>query len=418
MPSVAADATEAVLSSWTVAQNVLFKAGEVIAVIETAKAAVDLEAERNGVLLAMLVTEGTTVEVGAAIAVLGDPGERVDDLGALLAELFPEGSAAAPPQEPAAEFPSEVSQEPAAGLPPRAPSAGLPPRAPSAGLSPRAPSAGRVFASPLARRLAREAGLAIEQVPGSGPNGRVTGRDVRGAVAARQPEPPASAQQPEPLTRMRQAIASRMTQSKQTVPHFYVRGSVRAGALLKLRAEINANARVRVSLNDLIIKAVAQAHTRVPEMNVIWTPEAIRSFENVDVAVAIATDGGLVTPVVRNADTAAVTMIAGLSADLAARARDGKLKQHELEGGTITVSNLGMYGTEEFTAIINPPQAAILAVGAVRQEPVVNDDGAVVAAPLMRLTLSVDHRPVDGVTAAQWMRVLIEVLEQPIQILL
>jgi pyruvate dehydrogenase E2 component (dihydrolipoamide acetyltransferase) len=400
MPEVAADTTEAVLASWTVPLNASFKAGDAIAVVETAKAAVDLEAERDGILLAMLAEEGAAVEAGAAIALLGDPGERVTDVAAALAGLGVPAVSAVSAVPAVASAAGTVSERPVS----------------------------RMFASPLARRLAREAGLALEQVTGSGPNGRVTGRDIRDAVAARDDDQPppaagaADAPRPEstavPHTRLRLAIATRLTQSKQTAPHFYLRGSVRAGALLRLRSQINDSSQVRVSLNDLIVKAVAHAHLRVPEMNVIWTPEAIRSFATADVAIAVATDLGLLTPVVRSADAASVATIARHSSDLADRARRGALKQHELEGGTITVTNLGMYGIEDFTAIINPPQAAILAVGAVRQEPVVDDDGAVIAAPLMRLTLSVDHRPVDGVTAARWMQTLIELLEQPLRILL
>jgi pyruvate dehydrogenase E2 component (dihydrolipoamide acetyltransferase) len=224
----------------------------------------------------------------------------------------------------------------------------------------------------------------------------VTGRDVR-AIATASPASPATPVSPgieqqsqptdTPHTRLRQAIATRLTQSKQEAPHFYLRGSVRAQALL--RSQINEGSPARVSLNDLIVKAVAHAHLTVPEMNVIWTPEAVRSFPAVDVGIAVATDRGLFTPVVRNADTASLTAIARQSSDLAERARRDELKQRELEGGTITVTNLGMFDVEEFTAIINPPQSAILAVGAIRTEPVVDDQGAVVAAPLMRLTLSV-----------------------------
>jgi pyruvate dehydrogenase E2 component (dihydrolipoamide acetyltransferase) len=408
MPGVAADTTEAVLSSWTVPVNATFKAGEPIAVVETDKAAVDIEAERDGILLAVLADEGATVEVGTAIALLGDPGERGTDVAAALAGL---GVSAA-------------SRVQGSAMPANERRPALPGAARESGVRGSLPGqTGRVFASPLARRLAREAGLAIEQVTGTGPNGRVTGRDIRDVIAARVDDQQAHAPaQPgstlTPHSRLRRAIATRLTQSKQTAPHFYLRGRVRAGALLQLRSQINDSSQIRVSLNDLIVKAVGLAHLRVPEMNVIWEQEGIRSFPTADVAIAVATDLGLLTPVVRSVDTASITDIARRSSDLADRARGGALKQHELEGGTITVTNLGMYGIEEFAAIINPPQAAILAVGAVRQEAVIDNDGAVVAAPVMRLTLSVDHRPVDGVTAARWLRALIEILERPISILL
>ena len=234
-----------------------------------------------------------------------------------------------------------------------------------------------------------------------------------GADAAQPPRPTETAEVPH--TRLRRAIAARLTESKQTAPHFYVRATVRADALVALRAEINAGD-VKVSVNDLVVKAVAAAHRAVPEMNVIWTPDAVRTFDTVDVAVAVATDRGLLTPVVRDVTSLSVSAVADRVRDLATRARDGKLKQDELEGGTISVTNLGMYGVEEFAAIINPPHAAILAVGAVRDEPVV-EDGAVVPGQLMTVTLSVDHRPVDGVVAARWLAALKELLEHPVRLL-
>jgi pyruvate dehydrogenase E2 component (dihydrolipoamide acetyltransferase) len=215
---------------------------------------------------------------------------------------------------------------------------------------------------------------------------------------------------------MRRAVAARLTESKATAPHFYLRGSARVDALLRLRADLNDGAAQKVSVNDLLVKAVAKAHQAVPEMNVVWTGEAIRSFTSVDVAVAVATDNGLVTPVVRGVDGLPVSALASVTRDFAARAREGRLQQAELEGGSITVSNLGMYGVEEFAAIINPPQAAILAVGAARQEPVVTD-GRLEAATVLRMTLSVDHRPVDGAIAARWMAALVDLLERPVRIL-
>jgi pyruvate dehydrogenase E2 component (dihydrolipoamide acetyltransferase) len=215
---------------------------------------------------------------------------------------------------------------------------------------------------------------------------------------------------------MRRAVAARLTESVTTAPHFYVRGVARVDELLRVRAELNDGAEVAVSVNDLVVKAVARAHQLVPEMNVVWTGEAIRSFAGVDVAVAVATDSGLVTPVVRGVDGLAVTAVARATRDVAARAREGRLQQPELEGGSITVSNLGMFGVEEFSAIINPPQASILAVGAARQEPVVTD-GRLGVATVLRVTLSVDHRPVDGAVAARWMSAFVSLLERPVRIL-
>jgi pyruvate dehydrogenase E2 component (dihydrolipoamide acetyltransferase) len=292
---------------------------------------------------------------------------------------------------------------------------------------------GRFFASPLARRLAKERGLELGQLVGTGPGGRIVRRDVVAAPppAEAAPQPVEAAQQPVagapggvgtgfadvPHTPMRRAIARRLTESKQTIPHFTVRASVRVDALLDLRAQL-ADAGTRVSVNDLLVKAVGRAHLAVPRMNAVWTPEAIRTFSEVDVAVAVATPTGLVTPVLRGVERTPISLLAATSADLVERARAGRLRQDELEGGALTVTNLGMFGTEEFSAIINPPQSAILAVGAARPEPVVDDDGRVSVARLMRLTLSADHRVIDGALAAEWIRALVAILERPVQVLL
>jgi pyruvate dehydrogenase E2 component (dihydrolipoamide acetyltransferase) len=423
MPEVATGATEAVLAEWLVAERAEFAAADTLATVETDKAMVDVEADDAGVVLKTLVAPGAHVEVGAPIAVLGQPGEDVADLGAVLAEL---GVAVASSTAPA---PSAASASSAAPAPPVS----------TAGN-------GRVYASPLARKIARQSGVAVETITGSGPGGRILRRDVEAAAAARPAAPPSaapptaappSAAPPAPApsapvagaraaapggdiphSRQRRAIAARLTESKQTAPHFYVRATIRAARLAALRAEINAGLDdgARVSLNDLVVKAVAAAHQRVPEMNVIWTPDAVRTFATVDVAVAVATDRGLVTPVLRDVTALTITQVAARSRDLAGRARDGRLRQDELDGGTISVTNLGMYGVEEFAAIINPPQAAILAVGAVRDEPVV-EDGAVVPGQVMTVTLSVDHRPVDGVVAARWLAALRELLENPLRVL-
>lgn len=215
---------------------------------------------------------------------------------------------------------------------------------------------------------------------------------------------------------MRMAIASRLTASKQTTPHFYLRGSARVERLLALREEINSVAGSHVSVNDLVVKAVARAHTLVPALNVVWTDDAVLQYSQVDVSVAVATEQGLVTPVIQDVDRLSLGRLAEVTRDLVTRARDKRIQPSELDGGTITVTNLGMFGTEEFAAIINPPQAAILAVGAARQEAVVAD-GAVVVAPVLHVTLSVDHRSVDGASAAEWMRVFTGLLERPLQVL-
>ena len=404
MPEVAANATEAVLAEWLVSENAEFGALDTIATVETEKALVDVEAEDAGVVLKTLVPPGALVEVGAPIAVLGAPGEAVADLDAVLTEL----GVAEPVDHVVPERRSvvELVETPA----------------------PMQGDNGRVFASPLARKLARLAEIPVEAITGTGPRGRILRRDVEAAVAARPSVEPVETPAPTqgarpsvepvetPHSRLRRAIASRLVESKQTAPHFYLRATVRADHLVDLRAELNDGAATRISLNDLVVKAVAAAHVRVPEMNVVWTPDAVRSFSTVDVAVAVATDRGLVTPVLRDVTSLTVTAVAAKVQDLAARAREGRLKQDELEGGTISVTNLGMYGVEEFAAIINPPHAAILAVGAVREEPVVQD-GAVVPGKVLTVTLSVDHRPVDGVVAARWLAAFVDLVEHPTRIL-
>ena len=443
MPGVAANATEAVLAEWLVEESGEFAAADAIATVETEKAAVEIEADAAGRVLKTLVPPGAQVEVGDPIAVLGETGEQVDDLDALLASLgvAPATDVVVPerrdvPTDPESAAP--LAEEVEAPAPPSV-EEGDAPASRQGGVE-----NGRVYASPLARKIAKDHGLSIEEIPGTGPRGRVLRRDVDAAIAglpdagpgdvppAVEEGAPAPVSRPRtdvspavgassyeeiPHSRIRRTTARRLTESQQQVPHFYVRATVRAEALLALRAEINEDgAATRVSVNDLVVKAVAAAHQRVPEMNVTWTPDAVRRYATVDVAVAVATDRGLLTPVVRDVGALTATALAASVRDLADRSREGRLKQDELEGGSISVTNLGMYGVEEFAAIINPPQAAILAVGAVRDQPVVVD-GAVVPAAVMSLTLSVDHRPVDGVVAARWLAVLVDLLEHPARIL-
>jgi len=291
----------------------------------------------------------------------------------------------------------------------------------------------RVFSSPLARRLAREAGLDIADIGGTGPGGRVVRRDIEQAADARafhshpamarraaDPSVAASAAVAAsadiPHTRMRRAIAARLTESTRDVPHFFVRGTARVDKLLRLRASLNDSGSVRVSINDLVVTAAGRAHVLVPAMNVIWMPDAVRWFTGVDISLAVATDRGLVTPVLRGVDQMTLSAVAATSSELVGRARSGRLHQEELEGGTLTVTNLGGYGAEDCTAIINPPQSAILAVGAARQEPVVAK-GRLKVGTVMNVTLSVDHRPIDGVVATQWMAAFVSLLEEPVRIL-
>ncbi len=407
MPEVAANTTEAVLAEWLVAENGAFSARDAIATVETEKAVVDVEAESDGVVLKTLVSPGTQVEVGAPIAVVAAPGEQVAELGALLAELGV-ADGAPPPAAPDPEGGTAQTH-------PSAPSTDISSRPTGGPAVPPPDGHHRVFASPLARRLAREAGLALEQIAGTGPRSRILRRDVERTLAE-SPAATAPAYTEVPHSRIRRATAARLVESKQTAPHFYVRATLRVDRLLDLRADLNEGLDTPVSVNDLVVKAAAAAHRQVPEMNVVWTPEAVRVHELVDLAVAVATDRGLLTPVVRDVGSLSVTTLATTVRDLVERARAGRLKQEELEGGTMSITNLGMFGTEEFAAIINPPQASILAVGAIREEAVV-EEGALAVGKVMRVTLSVDHRPVDGVVAARWMQAFTELVEHPVRIL-
>jgi pyruvate dehydrogenase E2 component (dihydrolipoamide acetyltransferase) len=422
MPGVAASATEAVLSEWLVEESGDFAAADAIATVETEKAAVDIEADTAGRVLKTLVPPGAQVETGDPIAVLGEPGEQVSDMDALLASLGV-GSAT----DVVVPERRDVPTDPGSAAP--VAESTSPPVVAKTATAPVPPPAvkGRVFTSPLARKLAHDAGLPLDEINGTGPHGRILRRDVDQALALRTlpeaattvttPAPPAAAYVDTPHSRIRLATARRLTESKQQAPHFYLRATLRAEALFALRAEINQDAATAVSLTDLIVRAVAVAHRAVPEMNVVWTPDALRRYHSVDIAVAVATDSGLMTPVVRDVVAMSLTDLSATVRDLAQRARDGRLKQDELEGGTIAVTNLGMYGVQEFAAIINPPQSAILAVGAVRKEPVV-EDGTVVSGSVLTLTLSVDHRPVDGVLAARWLAVLGDLLEHPVRVLI
>jgi pyruvate dehydrogenase E2 component (dihydrolipoamide acetyltransferase) len=431
VPEIAAGTTEAVLATWPVAENSPYSATDVIATVETAKAAIDIEAEENGVILRRLVSEGADVAVGQPIAIIGAPGESAENIEAeLSAQQLTPDDLEAPDlagRDVAPVAPAPASAAPASAAPAAAAPVDAAP-APTAANGNR----GRIFISPIARRLARAADLDLRDISGTGPNGRIMRRDVERAVRAvvddqppAQPETPTAVTAPQPTTytevphsRVRRAIASRLTESKQTVPHFYVSGSARAGKLLRLRAELNeGGSPVRVSLNDLVIKAVARAHQLVPAMNVIWTPDAVRSFASVDIGIAIASPRGLVTPVLRSVQSSGITTVAAAVSDLVERAGAGRLQPRELEGGTTTVTNLGMFGAEDFAAIINPPQSSILAVGAVHRAPVVKK-GKLAVGSVMQVTLSVDHRAVDGTTAAEWMRAFVSLIQHPARILL
>lgn len=455
MPSPAAGVEQATLLEWSVEENASFDLSDALLVIETDKAVIDVEAETSGVLHRKLVTAGQTVAAGTPLAVIGSASDSAADIEALVAEASAGESTVdgasdddapddTPSEEGTPDGAASVGAAPGrAAADDRTSGDAAPEGAPDAADPAASSSAsGRIFASPIARRMAKSAGLTLAELTGTGPGGRIVRRDVEHAVANRGQEAPGSgaveaavvrapsSRRPdrdderrfvdEPHSKVRSAIAARLTLSKQAVPHFYVRSTCRVDALLAMRKELNAEGGQKISVNDLVVRAVARAHRLVPAANVIFTDTATRRFDYVDIAVAIATDGGLVTPVLRDVDRTPIAEIAATTADFVARAKAGRLRQHELEGGTITVTNLGMFGVEEFTAIINPPHSAILSVGAARPEPVVADGPSgpeLSVATVMHLVLSVDHRVLDGAIAGEWIAALTAVLEHPARIL-
>ncbi|MEH6782106.1 MAG: dihydrolipoamide acetyltransferase family protein [Rhodoglobus sp.] len=425
MPGISADAEEATLLEWGIVAGATVKQGDVLATVETEKANVDIEADSDGVVMQLMAEAGDSVAIGAPIAILLDQGEDGSDPAAILSGL----GLAAPASAPAA---------PAAPAPVATPAPAL-----GTATDDAAAHGTRLFASPLARRLALENSVELSALSGSGPGGRIVRADVERLIAdgpatasaaqmpaAVQAAPPAAAapqatKPPQPAaagdvevphTAMRRAIASALSASKQTVPHFYLTSTLRVDALLDLRERINTSSAVRVSINDFFVKATALTLRAVPEMNVNWTPTAVRHLGSVDVAVAIQGERGLFTPLIRDADAKSLTEISTSVRDLAQRANDGTLKQHELVGGSFAVSNLGKYGVESFSAILNPPQVGIVAVAGVVRAPLVEGDEIVIGNTIT-VTVSVDHRPVDGVLAAQWLARFKEYIENPLSML-
>ena len=388
MPETMANSVEAIIQRWYVDEGVDYAAGSTILAIETEKAVVDIEEEKAGVILRKLFPENKAVEVGVPIALIGAPGEKVDDIDALL-ETLGVDAVAAKTEKTVAATPVPTSAAPI--------------------VVEHIEAGDRIFASPLARKLAKEKGLSLAQLIGTGPNGRITRNDVHSAKEL--------GYEVIPHSMMRKAIASRLVQSKQEVPHFYLRATAQADTLLALRTELNSQGKTKISVNDMIVKIAARAHVLVPDVNVIWTPTALHKFEKVDISIAVAGERGLVTPVIRDVDSKSVFEIADVVLDFKTRISANQLKQNEIEGGSLSISNLGMYGTEEFAAIINPPQAAILAVGAARKEAIVIDDKIEIVS-VIHFTLSVDHRSVDGALAAQWMQVFVGLIQEPREILL
>ncbi len=408
MPSVLAGASEAAIASWLVAPGDAVAVGQPLAEIETEKALVEYAAEEAGVVGRLLLAVGDTGEIGDPIAVLVANGETDADIDAALGSEAPAPAQAPAPAAPALAVPGAQANGHQASV---------------------SASRGRIFASPLVRKVAGERGIDLAAIAGTGPNGRIVRRDLEQFLAA-QPErvAPGPVQAPAPVqastpvvvgdrlvphTPMRRAIARRLAESKATIPHFYMVTECVVDELLELRQRINESAPVKISVNDFVVMAVAAAFRDVPEANVTWADEGMLEHGCVDISIAVATEGGLVTPVLRGVDGKRLSDIARESQDLARRARERRLRQDELEGGTFSVSNLGMYGTLEFSAIINPPQSGLLAVGAAKQQPVVAD-GAVTVATVMRCTLSVDHRAIDGALAARWLAAFTTRLEHPL----
>jgi pyruvate dehydrogenase E2 component (dihydrolipoamide acetyltransferase) len=442
MPKLSPTMEEGQISVWHKKAGDPVAVDDLLAEVETDKATMEFRSFDKGTLLELLVPAGSVVRLGQPVAILGTPGEDVSALVAQHGAAAPAPAPAAPPPAPAPAAPQPGTEVPGytnkvpTGLPsvpsaPSAPSAPLPlplplPSALSPLSSPPSPS-GRIKASPYVRKLARERGLDLSSLPGSGPNGRIIARDLdRLPAAPAAPAAPAELAAPEarPLSMMRKAIARRLTESKQTVPHFYLSIDVDADPLHHLREQINADLSsaapaeaTKVSFNDLLVKACAVALVRVPECNATFTPEAILVHRRVDISVAVAVPEGLLTPVVRDADHKSVLEISAEVRDLGARAKAKKLKPDEMANGTFSISNLGMYGIDAFAAVINPPEGAILAVGQVRREPVVRGE-SVVPGRKLALTLSCDHRVVDGAVGATFLKELRRILEHPTQILL
>ena len=424
MPALSPTMEEGTLAKWMVKEGDTVSSGDILAEIETDKATMEFEAVDEGVIGKIVVPEGTEgVKVNAPIAVLLEDGESADDIGAT--------SAPAPAMAPAEAAPAATA-----------------PAAAKAAPAPAAPvkDGTRVFATPLARRIAADKGVDLTTLKGSGPHGRIVKADVND-LSTQMPSDssakqnanagtPAMASGPSTdavlktyadrphqevsLDGMRKIIASRLTEAKQTVPHFYLRRDINLDALLKFRSQLNKNLEprgVKLSINDFIIKACALALQQVPEANAVWAGDRVLQFEKSDVAVAVAIEGGLFTPVLQDADMKSLSTLSAEMKDLATRARDRKLAPHEYAGGSFAISNLGMFGIDNFDAIINPPHAAILAVGAGVKKPIIGQDGEITVGTVMSTTLSVDHRVVDGALGANLLNAIKDNLENPMGML-
>jgi pyruvate dehydrogenase E2 component (dihydrolipoamide acetyltransferase) len=408
MPRIDADTTQVTLAAWCVKPGESFEAGSILAEIETDKATMDLPADDAGVMGEQLVSAGEEVEVGAPLCVVLAVGEASVNASALAPEEVP-ASANLRPDSNQRPTPVETSTE----------------ELTESNTGKALARAMRLFVSPVARNDARELAVDLSELTGRGPGGRIVRRDVIAAAKARkdagvtQVAPLELARVPAmlsdavvPHSRMRLTIARRLSISKATIPHFYLTGDLEVDALTDLRGKINEGRPAKISLSGFLVRAVAGALTSVPEANVSWADEGMIHHRHADIAVAVATEAGLITPIIRSAETKTLFTISAELADLIDRARAGRLEPTEYEGGSFTISNLGMMGVQSFLAIINPPQAAILAVGAVRKGPVVRGD-AIVVGNLTQCTLSVDHRAIDGVVAARWFAAFAELVQDP-----
>ena len=451
MPALSPTMEVGTLSKWTVAVGDTVRSGDVIAEIETDKATMEVEAVEDGILASILVAEGSEgVAVGTVIARLAEDGETAEDVASASVAAPAAKPQAAKPQaaEPQAAEPQVA--EPVETKPPETkPAETKPPVTASAEQQPVSilavttpapvpPAAksdgGRIFASPLARRIAADRGVDLSGLAGSGPHGRILRRDVEGQAASEGLSAPAASGAPqaasaapaiagastlEPNSQMRRIIAQRLQESKANAPHFYLTVDCEIDTLLVARRAMNERAGegVKISVNDLVIRAAAMALIAVPKANASWEGAHTRYFQHADIAMAVAVDGGLVTPVVWAAEQKGLAALSNITRDLASRARDGQLTPEEFSGGSFTISNLGMFGIREFAAVINPPQGAILAVGAGEERPVVRD-GQLAVATLMTVTLSADHRVVDGAVGAEWLQAFKGYIEQPVTMLL
>jgi pyruvate dehydrogenase E2 component (dihydrolipoamide acetyltransferase) len=434
MPKLGFDMAEGTLVRWVKAQGEPVEKGEVLAEIETDKATVEVESQESGVVRAHLVAENTVVPVGSPIAVLGTAEEAID-VEALVGKAAPGPASGAPKPgapspsaaaEPGAPSPTPESVRPQPAGRDDAQPTEVQPSEPVAEVEPegdgRLPAG--VRASPVARRLARERGLDLARVSGSGPQGRIVKADVEAALAGAPGPAPAHAGPPaetvrRPLGKLRATIGRRMTASKQSLPHFYLTADLDAGPIMALRADLNERMPEdqQFSVNDFLVKAAALALREFPNLNASLEGEEIVRHGQIHIGVAVALDQGLLTVVARQADQKPLRALSAELRELVARARSGRVRPGDIEGSTFTVSNLGMFQIDHFQAIINPPEAAILAVGTVRQEPMVQD-GQIVVGRRMRVSLSADHRVTDGAEAARWLQVFRSYVERPVHLLI